>query len=193
MNHAVRCNGGKINLPQTDKFDKLYLLVASSNGDRKATFKIDGQEYTVNIPYYSGFYGQWGHKGQTEGFVKDATVAYIGDHRHNGRLGNESYLFTYMFKIALPITSESKVLELPDNENIVVLCSYVVRQPRPTILNLPLKCGLYPIKQTEIQYKTVLDASIMEGAKIASASGFTNNRERAEMAIDRPYSYEMVR
>lgn len=184
MNHAVRCNGGKINLPQTDKFDKLYLLVASSNGDRKATFKIDGQEYTVNIPYYSGFYGQWGHKGQTEGYVKDATVAYIGDHRHNGRLGNESYLFTYMFKIALPITSESKVLELPDNENIVVFAA-TLSDNQADDIKPAIEMRALPYKTTEIQYKTVLDASIMEGAKIASASGFTNNRERAEMAIDR--------
>lgn len=183
MNHAVRCKGDTIELPQTGKNDKLYLLVASTNGDRKATFKIDGQEYTVNIPYYSGFYGQWGHKGQTEGFVKNATVAYIGDHRHSGRLGNESYLFTYMFKIALPITVETKMVELPDNENILVFAATLSDNPADDI-KPAMEMRALPYNAPDVLYKTVLDASIMKDAKIVGSSGSTNNRERAEMAID---------
>ncbi|MBQ7823293.1 MAG: discoidin domain-containing protein [Bacteroidaceae bacterium] len=182
-NHIIRCKGEKIELPQTGKYDKLYLLVASSNSDRKATFKIDDKEYPINVPYYSGFYGQWGHKDHTEGYVKDATVAYVGDHRHNGRLGNESYLFTYMFKIALPITPESKVLELPDNENIVVFAATLSDNSADDIVPA-MEMRALPYKTTDIVYKTVIDADIMKDAKIAGTSGAVNDREKAEMAID---------
>ncbi len=182
-NHIIRCKGDTIQLPQTGKYDKLYLLVTSSNGDRKATFKIDDKEYSANIPYYSGFYGQWGHKGQTEGYVKDATVAYVGDHRHNGRKGNESYLFTYMYKIMLPVTAKSKTLVLPDNENIVVFAA-TLSDNKADDVTPAIEMRALPYKTTETVYKSVMNADLMKEAKIAGTSGFTNNRESAEMAID---------
>lgn len=59
--------------------------MTSSHGDRKASFQVDGKDYSFNIPFYSGFIGQWGWKGESEGYMKDASIAYVGTHRHSSR------------------------------------------------------------------------------------------------------------
>lgn len=181
--HVIRCKGDTIELPVTGRADKLYLLVASSNADRKATFKLDEKEYEFEIPYYTGMYGQWGHKNQTEGFVKDATVAYIGTHRHNNRKGNESYLFTYMYKIMIPLTEKSKILELPDNENIVVFAA-TVSDNQSDNLRSAVEIRALPYPTTEVVYRSAIEYDMMKDAKVIAVSGFTNNREQGEMIID---------
>ena len=75
-----------VDLPQGD-YNKVYILASSSRGDRKAVFDVGGRKYEAVVPYYSGFRAQWAWADKTKSFVKDGTIAHIGNHRHkmNGR------------------------------------------------------------------------------------------------------------
>lgn len=117
----IRCDGQTITLPEKHGYTKCYLLVTSSHGDRKASFQVDGKDYSFNIPFYSGFIGQWGWKGESEGYMKDASIAYVGTHRHSSRAGgNESYIYTYLYKICLDITSDARTLILPKDAGVAL-------------------------------------------------------------------------
>jgi len=122
VNNVVKCKKNIVRLPENNQCTKLYILASSVDKDRKATFKVDGKQYTFQVPYYSGFFGQWGQTGFSEGYVKDATLAYVGSHRHT-RKGNEAYTFTYMFKFCISLPQGAKELELPDDENIAVFAA----------------------------------------------------------------------
>ncbi len=117
--NVVKCKKNIVNLPANSGCTKIYILASSVDKDRKATFKVDGKAYTFEVPYYSGFYGQWGHTDFTEGYVRNAPLAYVGSHRHTHK-GNEAYTFTYMYKFGITLPMGAKVLELPDDENIAV-------------------------------------------------------------------------
>ncbi len=116
----VRADGQTVNLPENHGADKLYLLVTSVNGDRKATFKVDGKEYEVNVPYYTDFFGQWGWEGESDGYLKDGSFGYIANHKHSERKGNDSYSLAYLYKVCLPIGPETKTLELPEDAGIAL-------------------------------------------------------------------------
>lgn len=119
--NCIRCDGQTITLPEKHGYTKCYLLVTSSHGDRKASFQVDGKDYSFNIPFYSGFIGQWGWKGESEGYMKDASIAYVGTHRHSSRAGgNESYIYTYLYKICLDITSDARTLILPKDAGVAL-------------------------------------------------------------------------
>lgn len=94
-----------VDLPQGD-YNKVYILASSSRGDRKAVFDVDGRKYEAVVPYYSGFRAQWAWAGKTKSFVKDGTIAHIGNHRHkmNGR--NDAYTFTYLYRLGFDIAPE---------------------------------------------------------------------------------------
>lgn len=116
--NVVKCDGQRIALPQGN-YGRVYLLAASLDGDRDAEFAVDGKSFRCPVPCYSGFFGQWGHDGG-EGFVKNGDLAYVGTHRHSADHGNESYVFTYMYKIGLPVEAGTKELTLPKDRNVVV-------------------------------------------------------------------------
>lgn len=116
--NVVKCDGQRIVLPQGN-YGRVYLLAASLDGDRDAEFAVDGKSFRCPVPCYSGFFGQWGHDGG-EGFVKNGDLAYVGTHRHSADHGNESYVFTYMYKIGLPVEAGAKELTLPKDRNVAV-------------------------------------------------------------------------
>lgn len=80
------------------------------------------------VPYYSGFFGQWGHDGEP-GYVKDGDLAYVGTHRHSAERGNDPYVFTYMYKICLPVGAGAKELVLPRIWNVAVFAVTVSDNP----------------------------------------------------------------
>lgn len=116
--NVVKCDGQRIVLPQGN-YGRVYLLAASLDGDRDAEFAVDGKSFCCPVPCYSGFFGQWGHDGG-DGFVKNGDLAYVGTHRHSADHGNESYVFTYMYKIGLPVEAGAKELMLPKDRNVVI-------------------------------------------------------------------------
>jgi len=119
----VRSSGDTILLPEKHGANKLYLLVTSSRNDRETTFLVDGKEYTVKIPYYSGFFGQWAWIGQNEGYIKEGSFAYIANHKHSARKGNSSYDFACLYKICLPIDKNAKMLVLPDDSGVALFAA----------------------------------------------------------------------
>lgn len=123
--NILKCEGDTIAI-DTDggRYRTLYLLAASVDGDRKAEIIADGESYCFDVPYYSGFYGQWGWLTQTgPGYMKKTPVAYIGTHRHNKESGNEPYVYTYMFKLAVPLKAGTTSVILPDDRDIVLFAA----------------------------------------------------------------------
>ncbi len=127
-NNYVRCDGQTVVLPANHGCTKLYLMVTSPFGDRKTVFKVDGEEYAVNVPFWTDFYGQWGLKEFSEGFVKDGSIAYLGTHRH-GREGNDPHVFTYIYKICLDIDKDARTLLLPKDRTIAVFAATLADNP----------------------------------------------------------------
>lgn len=117
--NVIKCKGDTISLPKEATGKKLYILATSIDKDRKATFIVDGKTHEFEVPYYSGFYGQWGHKGVSDGYIRGASPAYIGSHRHTEK-GNDAYIFTYMYKFAIELPKEANQLVLPKDDNIAV-------------------------------------------------------------------------
>ncbi|MDR3250526.1 MAG: alpha-mannosidase [Tannerella sp.] len=121
----VRCNEQVVALPENHGGGNLYLLVTSSRGDRLASFSVDGAKYDFKIPYYSGFYGQWGWTGESEGFLKDAPIAWLGTHRHSSEKGNESYTFTYLYKVCIPVEKGAKAVTLPKDAGVALFAATI--------------------------------------------------------------------
>lgn len=117
-NNVIKCNGDTIELQATTNNKMLHLLVASADKDKTVTFYTDNNKYERFIPYYSGFYGQWDYEGNRS-YIKDAKVSYIGTHRHNKITGDEPYVFTYMFRVTIPIENTKNII-LPKDNSIIV-------------------------------------------------------------------------
>lgn len=56
--NAVVAAGQTIKLP-AGRFNRVYILAASGDGDRDATFKVGAQPVKLNIEDWGGFIGQW--------------------------------------------------------------------------------------------------------------------------------------
>lgn len=117
--HVLKCKGDTIRLPQDAGGKKLYILATSTDQDRKASMLINEKSYDFEIPYYSGFYGQWGHTGVSEGYIRNAPLAYVGSHRHTEK-GNDTYIYTYMYKLCIELPKDARTLILPKDENIAI-------------------------------------------------------------------------
>lgn len=125
-NNLLVCNGQQISLPQGN-YNKLYIL-AFALKDSKAEFKTDIKTDTLEIPYFSGFIGQWDGHNRTEknytgdfakAYLKKAPVVWNSTHLHSLE-GNKAYEFAYLFKFSIDITKDTKTLTLPNNPDIIV-------------------------------------------------------------------------
>jgi alpha-mannosidase len=56
--NAVVPRGQTIKLPAGD-FGRLYVLAASADGDRRATFRVGGRAVELDVQHWGGFVGQW--------------------------------------------------------------------------------------------------------------------------------------
>ena len=121
---AVTCRSQEIELPEGG-YRKLYMLVAASDKECEALFKVGDSEQAVYVPLWKGFYGQWGWRGHSEAFLKDATIAHIGTHRHQGDVGNLPYDFSYMYMVSLDIPEGARTVTLPENKNVAVFAMTV--------------------------------------------------------------------
>lgn len=187
--NGYACKGDTITLP-TGNYNRLYFLAASTQDDQNATVSViapakKGEQVVandINVPYYSGFIGQWGHDGQTVGYMKDAQVAYVGTHRHSGS-EDEPYEFTYMFKYGIDIPQGATKVVLPQNEKIVIFSAVAVcENERVALAHKPF--NLMIRKSAEADGEQVVRVNLLKDAKIVARSGEVNNRERAELMID---------
>lgn len=132
-NNVLKCHGNIIELPKDQKYKKVYILATSTEGEVKADFRLGNKVFTREVPYYSGFYGQWGKTGFSRSYIRDLPLAYIGTHRHNPKCGNEAYAFTYIYRICLELPEGTTQLQLPDDDRVAVFAITVSDNPADDI------------------------------------------------------------
>ncbi|HEX4227048.1 MAG TPA: glycoside hydrolase family 38 C-terminal domain-containing protein [Bryobacteraceae bacterium] len=146
--NAVAANGQTIELP-SGNYNRLYLLAASAEGDRKATFEVGKKPVDLNIQDWSGFIGQWDDRqwiakdvempargmrpartqhdeyaemtGIRPGYIKRANLAWYCSHHHNAAGENVPYAYSYLFAYAIDLPSGAKTISLPRDNKIRVL------------------------------------------------------------------------
>lgn len=123
--NGMVCKGNILKLPTDHDYNRLYILAAAAEKDVQGVFRVGKSEQEVVVPSYTGFIGQWGHTGHTEGYLKDSEVAYVGTHRHSSG-GDHPYEFTYMFKLAIDLPAKVTEVVLPDNKDIVIFAATLV-------------------------------------------------------------------
>ncbi len=183
---ALRCNGEQIRLPE-GRWNKLYLLVAATRSDLLVPFKFSNGNEAVGeseayVPYFSGFVGQWGHTGHTEGFIKDADIAYVGTHTHSLE-GNKdkAYEFTYMFCVQLDVPEGATTLIVPENRQVALFSAVAVHessstQPASDQLRIAIEKAEKP---------TLCEEQLCLAAKhICGYSGEARSSESARMLVD---------
>lgn len=181
--NGVKCRRDTVALPQGN-YNKLYLLAASTMYDNEAVFTVDGRDHRVLVPYYSGFIGQWGHTGHTEGYLKAADVAFAGTHKHD-MIRNEDvpYEFTYMFCIGLDIPAGARQLVLPDNPRVVVFAATLADDANnAAVPACDLLRAALPAKGADAA--EAARRNLVYGKPVVERSGEVNHSERAECAMD---------
>lgn len=145
-NNALACQGQTIKLPQ-GKFNRLYLLAASPDTLRMATFRVGGAstKMAIEIPIeaWSGFIGQWDRRvwrgadiGETSydrnnveyarlipAYQKNVKVAYYSTHRHLSGGGDDPYSYAYLYRYAIDLPASIAEVTLPMDEKIRVLAA----------------------------------------------------------------------
>ena len=180
---GLTCKGQTIQLPAGKNYRHLYLLVASDRDDRKVTFTIGGKQQTVVVPYYTGFIGQWGHDGQTTGYLKDAEVAWIGSHRHSAE-ADEPYEFTYMFRVCLDVPKGVREITLPNDEHVVIFAATLANDTPDVVAAAPLfKTSILSDAQ-HMESSPQPQINLLRDVKITAVSGEVNNNERAALLMD---------
>jgi len=180
--NGLSCKGDTIELPAGDSYNRIYFLAASREGDSEGTFRLGKTEHAITVPEYTGFIGQWGHLGHTEGFLKEAEIAYVGTHRHAPE-GDEAYEYTYMFKFGMDIPKGATQLVLPDNKDIVLFAATVVKEENPQVTPAS-RLFRTALKPQQGDKANAPKANLMKGAKVIACSGFVNEEESPERMID---------
>ena len=156
--NAVIAKGQTIPLP-SGKFNRVYVLAASADGDQKAAFRVGDKETDVTVQDWGGFIGQWDartwnireetfpprpgapagarprvrrvmeYTGLKPAFLKTASVAWFASHRHTAEGANEPYSFSYLFAYALDVPANAKTVTLPDNANVRILAITAAEEP----------------------------------------------------------------
>ena len=151
--NAVVPAGQTITLP-SGSFNRVYLL-AASDGDQKATFRVGNTPVDLTIQDWGGYIGSWDNRiwskheealparpndppgapvrmrtvseyaGLTPGFVKKAPVAWFASHRHLSDGSNDPYAYSYLFAYAIDIPAGATTLTLPVNGRIRLLAATV--------------------------------------------------------------------
>lgn len=164
---AVVAHGQTIALP-AGKFNRLYLLAASADGDQKATFRVGDSAVDLTIQDWGGFIGQWDtrtwnkrevtlpprpgapagarprvrtvldYTGVMPGFIKRAPLAWFASHHHNADGTNEPYAYSYLFAYSIAVPAKSKTVTLPDNDKIRILAITLAEEGEPVSPAQPL-------------------------------------------------------
>ena len=182
--NVMTAKGQTVALP-TGKGRKLHLLAsaAKEEGSTEARFDLGKKEMVMTVPSYTGFVGQWGHDGHTEGYLLPQDVAFVGTHRHSS-MEDEPYEYTYMYHYAMDLPDGINEVTLPDNPDVAVFAMTVSQEETPAVT------------PATVQYKTANRAgsheptdeaggvNILTADMIKGCSGFVNNAERPEFLVD---------
>ena len=182
--NGMACKGNVLKLPADCAYNRLYILAAAaSDKDVKGIFRTGKSVQEIIVPSYTGFIGQWGHTGHTEGYLKDAEVAYVGTHRHSGE-GDQPYEFTYMFKFAIDLPERATEVVLPDNKDIVIFAATLTDVaatsvcPASELFRTANKCNRY---QTESSTERV---NILKQDMVMGYSSYVNEKEKPAFMVD---------
>jgi len=179
--NGMSCKGDTILLPEGHKYNRLYLLAASTNEDNTVSFSVGNKQEKITVPYYSGFIGQWGHTGHTDGFLKDGDIAWVGTHRHSTE-GDEAYELTYMFKIGLDIPKDASTIILPDNSNVVLFAATLAAEDYPSVVPATELFQTNNVAGSKVALAPKVN--LLKQATLIASSGEVNRREAAQFATD---------
>lgn len=181
---GLTCEGDTLRFPAGHSYNRLYVLAAAaSDNDVKGTFTAGKNTREVVVPSYTGFIGQWGHKGHTKGFLKDADVAYVGTHRHS-TMGNHAYEFTYMFKYGIDIPEGVTEVVLPDNKDIVIFAATLADEPfaqAKAVSTLFRTANENDINAPESEESRI---NLLKPEQVIAYSGYCNDREKPIFLVD---------
>ena len=128
--NSVNCEGQRVKVPEG--CSGVYMLAASTAGDIDASFSVAGKQTICHVPQWSGFFGQCGWYGHIKPFLREADIAYVGTHRHNPKMRNEPYTFTYMYMIYVPVDGETEIV-LPEEVGLTIFSATAVKGRRPVL------------------------------------------------------------
>ncbi len=181
------CKGDTLKLPEGHKFNKLYILAAAAMEDAavSGTVRAGKKATDIVVPSYTGFIGQWGHEGHTEGYLYDADVAWTGTHRHSPN-GDHPYEFTYMYRIPVDIPANTTEIILPDNKDLVVFAATAVEEEyAPAVAAAELfRTANVDNKPLNMAGKGSVKENILRPEHVVASSGFTNDREAPALLVD---------
>ena len=106
---------------------KLYLLAASTLGDREVTFYADGKEKPLTIYSFKEPIGKWDMAGLKQtAKIKDAILGYEFTHTHHpeGDIANGKVCF-YIYEIDI---RNIKTLTLPEDNRVIILAMTAVKK-----------------------------------------------------------------
>ncbi len=134
--NAIAAKGQTIELPE-GHYNRVYLLGASTDGDRKATFKIGNTPIELDIENWGGFIGQWDDRQWTSkdtsnddygqmtgikpGYIKRADLAWYCSHHHSAAGENVPYAYSYLFAYPIDLPAGAKTITLPNDDRIRIL------------------------------------------------------------------------
>jgi alpha-mannosidase len=164
VRNALLAKGQTIALPQ-GRYNRLYVLAASVDGDRKATFTIGGSAVELNVEDWGGFIGQWDDRqwsskdtshddygemtGIKPGFIKRADLAWYCSHHHNANGENVAYRYSYLFAYPIDLPAGAKTIRLPNDDKIRILAMTVGEETPQAKPAQPLYDVLPPIAGEE--------------------------------------------
>ncbi|HZW91955.1 MAG TPA: glycoside hydrolase family 38 C-terminal domain-containing protein [Candidatus Eremiobacteraceae bacterium] len=141
--NAIVAKGQSIDLP-VGQYNRVYLLAASSDGDRKATVELGTEKVELNIQDWRGFIGQWDDRQWTSkdtshddygemtgikaGYIKRAELAWYCSHHHNSAGENVPYGYSYLFAYSIDLPAGARTMRLPNNDKVRILAVSVAQE-----------------------------------------------------------------
>ena len=153
--NAVVAKGQRISLP-AGAYNRLYILAAAINGDRKAAFEVGEKSVELNVQDWGGFIGQWdnrkwiakdvpvpaqqGRPARTErddyaemtgiqpGYIKRADLAWYCSHHHDAAGENVPYAYSYLFAYRIDLPPGAKTIRFPNDQAIRVMAISVAHE-----------------------------------------------------------------
>ena len=162
--NAVIAKGQTIELP-AGRYNRLYVLAASADGDQKARFDVGDTTAELDIEDWSGFIGQWDDRrwtskdtsqdnygemtGITPGYIKRADLAWYCTHHHNSAGENVAYRYSYLFAYPINLPAGAKSVKLPNNDKIRILAMSVAEEGPEAKPAQPFYDMLPPVAEKE--------------------------------------------
>ena len=123
--NCLVCDGSSMTIPSG--FEKVHLLLASLNGDKKVKFECAGKSAEVFVPDCFEELGHWDlMRAKETGYIKSVAQAMTLPHTHSAN-GNLTAKQFYLFSAEIPLDGATSI-KLPDDKDVVVFSATAVRK-----------------------------------------------------------------